>query len=171
MLQMTEVNTASSFWFFAIIRMLVSVALPLIFLPSITAAYDSVRRDQTDQASALNNAARNVGGSIGISLANNVLTDRQQFHQSRLVEAVVPSGYAYQHTLHQATQYFLQQGSSVLDAQQQAFAWIGQQVQIQAAFLAYIDVFWVLALISLAMVPLAFILRKVKLGGAAPAGH
>ena len=171
MLQMTEVNAASSFWFFATTRLLVSVALPLIFLPSITAAYDSVRRDQTDQASALNNAARNVGGSVGISLANNILTDRQQFHQSRLVEGVIPSGYAYQHTLHQATQYFLQQGSSVLDAQQQAFAWIGQQVQIQAAFLAYIDVFHVLAMISLALLPLAFILRKVRLGGAAPAGH
>ena len=33
------------------------------------------------------------------------------------------------------------------------------------------DVFWVLMLISLAAVPLALSLRKVKLGGAAPAAH
>jgi MFS transporter, DHA2 family, multidrug resistance protein len=33
------------------------------------------------------------------------------------------------------------------------------------------DVFWVLMLISLAAIPLAVILRKVKLGGPAPVGH
>jgi DHA2 family multidrug resistance protein len=56
-------------------------------------------------------------------------------------------------------------------AQQQAFAWIAQQVQTQAAFLAYIDVFWTLMLVSAAAVPLALILRKVKLGGPAPVAH
>ena len=71
----------------------------------------------------------------------------------------------------QVTSYFLARGSSLLQAQQQAFAWIGQQVQTQAALLAYMDVFWVLMLISLAAIPLAVILRKVKLGGPAPVGH
>jgi DHA2 family multidrug resistance protein len=33
------------------------------------------------------------------------------------------------------------------------------------------DIFWVLALLSVAAVPLAMSLRKVKLGGAAPAAH
>jgi DHA2 family multidrug resistance protein len=33
------------------------------------------------------------------------------------------------------------------------------------------DVFWVLMLLSLAAVPLAMSLRKVKLGGRAPAAH
>jgi hypothetical protein len=45
-----------------------------------------------------------------------------------------------------------------------------QQVQSQAALLAYIDVFWVLMLISVA-VPRALILRNVKLGGPAPVSH
>jgi MFS transporter, DHA2 family, multidrug resistance protein len=56
-------------------------------------------------------------------------------------------------------------------AKQQAFTWISQQVQTQATFLAYIDVFWALMLISAAAVPLALTLRKVKLGGPAPAAH
>jgi hypothetical protein len=54
-------------------------------------------------------------------------------------------------------------------AQQQATAWIGQQVGAQASFLAYIDAFWVLMLVALAMLPLALSLRKVTLGSAAPA--
>jgi hypothetical protein len=40
-------------------------------------------------------------------------------------------------------------------------------VQDQASFLGYMDAFWVLLLIALAMIPLALLLSKVKLGGAA----
>ena len=145
--------------------------LPLIFVSLTTASYHGIPPDKTDQASALINAARNIGGSIGISLASNVLAHREQFHQSRLVESVIPSSAQYQDTLQQVTSYFLGHGSSLLQAQQQAIQWIGQQVQTQASFLAYMDTFGVLALISLAAVPLALALRKVKLGGPAPVGH
>jgi MFS transporter, DHA2 family, multidrug resistance protein len=115
--------------------------------------------------------ARNTGGSIGISLANNILAHREQFHQSRLIELINPSTTQYHAALKQATDYFAAQGASLAAAQQQAFTWIGQQVQTQAAFLAYIDVFWALMLISAAAIPLALILRKVKLGGPAPVAH
>jgi DHA2 family multidrug resistance protein len=159
------------FWFFANSRMLLGVGLPLIFIPMITASYVGVPPERTDQASALINAARNIGGSIGVSLASNTLAHREQFHQNRLIEQLVPSGQSYQDTLHQVIQYFVQHGSSLVHAQQQAIAWIGQQVQMQAAYLAYIDVFWLLMLMSLATVPLALILRKVKPGAAAPVAH
>ena len=86
-------------------------------------------------------------------------------------ESVLPSSVQYQDTLRQVTDYFVAQGNSLLQAQQQAVQWIGQQVQAQASFLAYMDAFWVLMLISLAAVPLALSLRKVKLGGAVHVGH
>ena len=63
------------------------------------------------------------------------------------------------------------QGSSLIQAQQQAIAWIGQQVRMQASFLAYMDAFFVLALVAVATVPLALSLRKVKLGGGTTAAH
>jgi MFS transporter, DHA2 family, multidrug resistance protein len=171
MYDLTNVYGDLGFWFFARSRMLLGVGLPLVFLSITTASYDGIPPEKTDQASALINAARNTGGSIGVTLASNVLAHREQFHQSRLVESVVPSNVTYQDTLHQLTTYFMAQGSSLLQAQQQAIQWIGQQVQTQASFLAYMDVFWVLMLISLAAVPLALALRKVKLGGAAPVAH
>jgi DHA2 family multidrug resistance protein len=171
MYDLTNTYAALGFWFFAKSRMWLGVGLPLIFLPATTASYDGVPAGKTDQASALLNAARNTGGSIGISIASNVLQRREQFHQSRLIEHAIPSGVQYQGTLSQVTQYFVQQGSSLIQAQQQALHWIGQQVQTQAALLAYMDVFWVLMLISLAAVPLALTLRRVKLGAAGPAAH
>ncbi len=140
-------------------------------MPIITASYEGIPPGKTDQASALLNAARNTGGSIGISLANNVLWDREQFHQSRLVGQAIPSSVQYQDTLHQMTNYFVAQGSSLWEAKHQAIQWIGQQVQAQASYLGYMDVFWVLMVISLVAVPLALTLRKSKLGGPAPAAH
>jgi MFS transporter, DHA2 family, multidrug resistance protein len=171
MYRMTNVYGDLGFWFMARSRMLLGLGLPLIFIPIMAASYDGIPSSKTDQASALINAARNTGGSIGVSLVSNVLTHREQFHQSRLVEQVIPSSTTYQDTLQQITNFFAGHGSSLAQAHDQAIQWIGQQVQAQASFLAYVDAFWVLMLISLSAVPLALTLRKVKLGGAAQMGH
>ena len=77
----------------------------------------------------------------------------------------------YQDALHQVTNYFVAQGSSLWEAKQQAIQWVGLQVQAQAFYLGYMDAFLVLMLISLAAVPLALTLRKVKLDGGAPVTH
>jgi DHA2 family multidrug resistance protein len=171
MYDLTRINPALDFWYFALSRMVIGVGLPLIFIPIIMASYDGIPPDKTDQASALMNVARNVGSSIGISLALNVLAHRQQFHQSRLVEHVVPSSIPFQETLQHMTAYFAPHASSLADAQRQAFAWIGKQVQLQASLLAYMDVFWVLMLVSAAAIPLALILRNVKPGAGTPMAH
>lgn len=171
MYQMTNIDGDLGFWFFVKARMLTGVGLPLVFLPIMAASYDGIAPDKTDQASALMNAARNTGGSIGISLVSNVLAHREQFHQQRLIEHVLPSSVAYQDTLQRVTNYFVAQGNALAQAQQQATSWIGQQVQTQAAYLAYADAFWVLTLIALASVPLALTLRKVALGGRPAMAH
>ena len=171
MYMLTSLNADVGFWYFANSRMVLSVALPLIFIPIMAASYDGLPKDKTDMASALLNAARNTGGSIGVSIASNVLAHREQFHQSRLAETVLPSGVAYQDTLQKMTDYFVGQGSSLVQAKAQAFAWIGQQVEQQASLLAYVDVFWTLMLISLAAIPLAMLLRKVKLGAGPAMAH
>jgi DHA2 family multidrug resistance protein len=171
MYQLTNAYSGLSFWFFAKSRMLQGIGLPLVFLPIITASYDGVPAGKTDQASALINAARNTGGSIGASLAANVLAHREQFHHSTLVANVIPSSPQYQDTIQQVIHYFITQGSSLVQAKQQAIQWIGQQVQTQSMYLGYIDMFWALTIISLASALLALTLRKVRLGGAAPVGH
>ena len=168
---LTDVYGNLNFWFFARSRMYFGIGLPLIFIPIIAASYDGIPPNRIDMASALINAARNTGGSIGVSIASNVLAHREQFHQARLIENAVPTSSGYQDALQQVTKFFQAQGSPGTEAQQQAVAWIGQQVTIQASYMAYMDVFWVLMILALLAVPLAMNLRKVKLGGAAPAAH
>lgn len=168
---LSRVTPDLGFWFFAGWRMVISLGLPLIFVPILAASYDGLRPDQTDTASALMNAARNTGGSIGVALASNVLANARQFHTSLLAADVTPSSVSYQRALAQATHYFLAHGSSLGAARRQAFVWIGREVQTQASLLAYIDVFRILMLLALAAIPLALALRKVKLGGPAAVGH
>jgi DHA2 family multidrug resistance protein len=102
--------------------------LPLVFVPILAASYDRIPPSKTDQASALINAARNAGGSIGVSIVSNVLTHREQFHQSRLVEQAIPSSTQYQDTLQQITSFFTGHGSALAQAHDQAIQWIGAQV-------------------------------------------
>jgi DHA2 family multidrug resistance protein len=170
MWHLTGLNGDITYGYAALSRVFLALGLPFLFLPVTTASYDGIPRDKTNQASALINVARNIGGSMGVALAQTIFAQRQQFHQSRLVEHISPSDIGYQQTIDAMTQFFIGQGSNQSDAASQAIAWVGQTLQRQIDLLSYIDVFWSLAIIGALMVPLALIMRPVDLG-AAPKGH
>jgi len=151
-------------------RVMLGLGLPFLFLPVTTASYDGIPPNRTNQASALINVARNLGGSMGVALAQSMLAQRQQFHQSRLIEHVAPSDVGYQQTIEAMTRFFQAQGSNASDAASQAIAWVGQTLQRQIDLLAYIDVFWLLMIVGLVMIPLALILRPIDLSAPAK-GH
>jgi DHA2 family multidrug resistance protein len=169
----TSLTPDASFDYFSWMRVYQTIGLPFMFIPINTVAYDGLPPNKTNQASALMNVARNLGGSIGISLANVVLTQRTQFHQSRLVENTIPSSPAFQSTLRGMTQYFMHHGATAGGARGQAIGMIGHLVQTQATILAYIDVFHVCAITAALMIPLVLIMvRRVQLhGGQAAVGH
>ncbi|HEY2754399.1 MAG TPA: DHA2 family efflux MFS transporter permease subunit, partial [Pseudolabrys sp.] len=171
MWHMTSLVPNASFDFFSWGRVFQMLGLPLLFIPINIAAYAGLGPEHTNQASALINVARNLGGSIGISLANTEIAQRSQFHQARLVEHVYPSSLAYKHTVQQMTDYFIAQGSSLAQAQGQVIGWIGQMVENQAALLAYIDVFRQAALFAAIMVPLVLLLLRPVDQKAAPVAH
>ncbi len=168
----TSLTPDASFDYFAWMRVYQTVGLPFLFIPINTVAYDGLPANQTNQGSALMNVARNLGGSIGISLANVVLVQRTQFHQSRLAENTIPSSPVFQSTLKQVTGHFMAQGSSAGEAHHQAIGFLGQLIQSQATILAYIDVFHVCAIAAALMIPLVLILvRRVQTQASTMAGH
>ena len=169
----TSLTPDVSFSYFGWVRVFQMIGLPFLFIPINAVAYDGLPPDKTNQASALMNIARNLGGSIGISMANVVLTQRTQFHQSRLVENTIPSSPFFQSTLSQVTKYFMAHGAAAGDAKSQALARIGQMVHTQATILAYIDVFHVCAVAAAVMIPLVLLMvRRVQLhAGTAAVGH
>ena len=168
----TSLTPDASFGYFATVRVFQDVGMPFMFIPINSVAYAGLPPQKTGEASALVNVARNLGGSIGVSLANVELLRRSQFHQSRLVENLDSSSPAMQSALHNLTQYFLQFGGSMADARNRAIGMIGQTVMNQAALMAYIDIFFTWAVIAAALVPFALLLiRQVDQTGGAPVGH
>lgn len=161
---MTSVSPDSDFSYFAWARIYQTIGLPFLFIPITTASYAGLPPNKTNEASALINVARNLGGSIGVSLTTTLLAQRAQFHHARLVEHVVPTSPQYQETLRAAKAYFASAGTSAADPQQQAIGWVGQLVQNQSQLLSYIDVFWALAVVAALMVPLALLLRPIPRG-------
>lgn len=170
MWHMTGLTGDISYGYAALARIYLAIGLPFLFLPVTTASYDGVPPEKTNQASALINVARNIGGSMGVALSQTMLAQRQQFHQSRLIEHAAPSDLGYQQTVDQMTRFFQAQGASPSDAASQAIAWVGRTLQQQVDFLAYIDVFWSLAIVAMLLIPIAAVLRSIDLH--APArGH
>jgi DHA2 family multidrug resistance protein len=167
----TTIDADTSFGWFAWLRVLQVVALPLLFVPINTVAYADLRPQDTGQASSLINVARNLGGSIGISMASTLLAQRSQFHQSRLVENITPSSLNFQHWSAQITQYFIERGLAPIQAKARALAWIGKTVAAQSTLLSYLDVFWGAAIFAALMVPVTMTLKNVDLGGDKPAVH
>jgi DHA2 family multidrug resistance protein len=168
----TNLVPDASFGYFAIIRIFQVIGLPFLFIPVNTIAYDGLAANKSSEGSALINVARNLGGSVGVSLANTELLQRSQFHQSRLVENTNPASPVFQSTVNHMTQYFTQQGAPPAEAQSLAYGYIGQLISGQASLMAYIDVFHTWAIFAALLVPVVLLLiRRVSGGGRATAMH
>jgi DHA2 family multidrug resistance protein len=142
--------------------------LSFVFVPINTAAYGTLRNEQIGNASGLFNLMRNVGGSIGISIATTLLTRRADSHQNELANYIPQSGAAFQSSLHgtqQALTSTYGAGNSYFAAQSELYLQLGRQ----ALQWAFVDVFRWLSLLCFFCVGLVWFFKKVK-PGKAPAG-
>jgi DHA2 family multidrug resistance protein len=152
-------------------RIFQASGLAFLFIPINTAAYSGLPREKSNDASAMMNLARNMGGSVGISVVTTVLARRAQYHQGVLSAHVTPFNLLTQRMIHGITIPFTAHGgSSPAYAILQARRMLYQTVLRQAQMLAYIDAFWLLAVGCACMIPLVFILKKNK-PGEGSAGH
>jgi DHA2 family multidrug resistance protein len=162
----TSLTSDATFDYFVWIRIGQTIGLPFLFVPIISASYATVAPDETNQASALINVARYLGGSIGVSLATTLLARREQFHQFRLTEHLYQSSLLLQQALKEAARELVARGASLIDAQHQAFGVIEQELQRQASLISYMDVFYVFAVVSFAMIFVALLLvQRIDLRG------
>jgi len=167
----TSLTPDATFWYFAKVRIFQVIGLPFLFIPINAIAYEGLPQNKTSEGSALINVARNLGGSVGVSLANTELLRRSQFHQSRLVENMIPSSPVFHSTLQRMTQYFTHQGAPPTAAQSHAFGVIGQTVASQATLMAYIDVFYTWAIFTALLVPVVLLAIKRVSGPVRAAAH
>jgi DHA2 family multidrug resistance protein len=168
---MSHLNTQMSFDDAAFARMLQSIGLPFLFVPISNVAYVGLRPEDSNQASALLNVARNLGGTIGISAVQTMLARRSQIHQAQYVETLNPLNPNYQYGMQKIIQALVAGGQSQWNATRQAGGELYREVVQQAAMLAYIDTFHVLMVVVFCAVPLVLLLQKPErtaAAGAAP---
>jgi DHA2 family multidrug resistance protein len=141
------------------LRVLQVLPIPFVFISVTTAAYMGLPREASNQVAGLVNFMRNVGGSILISLTNAEVTQRTLYHESVLqtgMTAVNPNYLSQVQTLTNYLGRSLGPGSAAAAAAGRIY----EALDAQAATLAYIDVFWLIAIATAFMVPLAFMLDK-----------
>ena len=127
------------------------LGIGLVFIPLNATAFATLPPHLRTDGSSLLNLTRNVGSSVGISVAMTLLARNTQKVHSSLAEHVTPSVSAM-FDVSALSQY---QGYA--DA---AAAMVNAEVTRQAAMVAYIDDFYLMMWLSLAAVPLVFLMRK-----------
>src|SRR5258708_826997 len=162
---MTNFDLQIDFRTAVVARMIQAVGMAFLFVPINTAAYAYLPRDKNNAASGLMNLARNIGGSVGISLVTTMLDRRTQVHRNDLMSNVPASNPALRSPLQGATQAMQAHGPSAALAPRQAYALVESTVQRQATMLSYIDCFRFLGFAILAMIPAVFLMKKSKPGG------
>ncbi len=143
-------------------RMLQSLGLAFLFIPINVAAFSFVPKEKTNNGTGIINLARNIGASVGIATVTSLLERRTQFHQQVLTSDVNPLNPSYRAMIESMSQRLATQGSSAAQATAQAHGMLYNLVQRQSAMLAFLDNFWLLGVIFLAVIPLMFFLKKAR---------
>jgi DHA2 family multidrug resistance protein len=149
----------------ALLRALQGLGIAPLFVPVSQLAYSFLPKNKNNKASSLTNLFRNQGGSVGIAFVTTSLARRTQYHQSVLVAHVNPLTQRYRQTLDSLSQYFATRGFTVPDAGLHAKAQLARIVHDQAAFLGFLDCFWLLGCACAIGAPLVFFTRKIRSAG------
>jgi MFS transporter, DHA2 family, multidrug resistance protein len=133
--------------------------LGLIFVPLSLTTFGTLAAQYRSEATALFSLVRNVGGSIGISIAENYLARSTQVDHQAIAAQVTPFNDALRAP--GVSAFWNLHSTAGLSA-------LNFEITQQATMMAYLNCFILMAVICAAMIPLLLIMRQVKpTGGAA----
>jgi DHA2 family multidrug resistance protein len=130
-------------------QLLRALGQPLIMVPLTAIATSGIEPAQAGNASALFNMMRNLGGSVGIALGGMLVSLRERFHGARLGEAVSEYAPATQLRMTELTVGFMQSGSEITRATQQALMSLQLGIRREAYVMAFGDCFLLLGVVLL----------------------
>ena len=169
-------TTQISQWSFLWVIILSGFGTGQVFVPLSTTTMAGLRNEEIGNASGLYNLLRNIGGSIGISVVNTIVTRHQQLHRTELVRHLTPESPNFNQALQSLTGTLQrsagESGSALATAAERAYALISGLLGTQARLWSYVDDFRYMALMCFACVPIVFFLREAKTKpGQVSAGH
>lgn len=129
----------------------------LIFVPLSTIAFATLPQRQAPEGAGLYSLIRTIGGAVGISIVETVMSRQSQASFNTLGGYITPYNPA-------VGQYL--SGLHIAPNTPQAAAAIGAQILQQATMLAMNDVFKLIAISFVVMLPVVLLLRRRTGGGA-----
>ena len=157
---MSLMNLYISPWQVVWPRVVLIVGLSLIFAPLNVAAYKYMPMKLRGAAVGLLALLRNEGGSFGTSMSQTIQERRLQFHAARVGEFLDPLNPHVTTFLQQARAFFFQKTGDAAASDKMALQALENLRQQQAESLAYFDVFWVAAVVGLALVVLVPLMKQ-----------
>jgi DHA2 family multidrug resistance protein len=149
--------------------MLTGFALSFVFVPLSTMMMATISRNEMGNATGLANMLRNIGGSIGISMATTALIRRAALHQTEIGAHITPSTMVFQQKSAAIAAYL---GHQVGPAQARpgSFGLLYGLMMQQSALMAYVDVFRWTALLAFFCACAAWMFKKPQKGAEPPPG-
>jgi DHA2 family multidrug resistance protein len=178
LLYMTNLNLQLSYGQLVIMRMFQASGLAFLFIPINTIAYVGVKQSESNDVSGLTNLARNIGGSCGTAFMATMLTRRTAAHESMMVRNLTTANPGFNSQMKAMAGSFKAGngtgpvgGGASFGAMHQAQAWFYNQMHMQSANLAYVDIIRDLAVFCGCMLPLLFLIPRPPKHAASSAGH
>ncbi|MDR3449008.1 MAG: EmrB/QacA family drug resistance transporter, partial [Alphaproteobacteria bacterium] len=157
MYDMTGWTPDVSQWTIVSVGFIQGAGLGFLFVPLTTVAFSTLPASMRGEGTGLYNLSRNIGSSVGISVVTALISENTQINHASIAAYVTPFNHAFSApTIARAFNPFAAAGRAALDG----------VISMQAVIIAYIDDFKLLMILSIAVMPLALLLRKPA--GAAP---
>jgi DHA2 family multidrug resistance protein len=156
---MASFTLAADFWTILWSRFVQGIGMGLVFVPLTTMSLEAVPPARMATATGVYNVVRNLGGSAGIAFLTTLFSRQTQAHQARLVDRVTAWDPATAERLGLLERAYAAAGADPSTAQGQALTRLYAEVQRQAEMKAFLDAFWLLALVFVAFVPLVWLMR------------
>lgn len=148
------------FWGIATPGILSGIGSGLFFVPLTAVAFASIPRAQYDEASGVYALMRGIGGSAGIAVVSWLFVRQTQVHFNELTGFITP----YNRDL---IPYLGQYGLGPYSPE--AAPLIAHEIGRQAQMLAFNDIFWFIAVVTLAIIPLLFFMKRPEKVSLVPA--
>jgi MFS transporter, DHA2 family, multidrug resistance protein len=171
--QLSKLNLNAGYWDIFWPQLLQGMSLGLLFVPLTTITNSPIPKEQMGNATSLFNLMRNIGASVGIASVTTISARHAQMHTNDLSRHINPYNPLAQVTLQNMKQAFMARGMDAMTATKQAFASAFAMIERQAAMMSYNDVFFLLAVMFAACLPLILLMKKPPKGGGGPGamGH
>jgi DHA2 family multidrug resistance protein len=155
--ELSQVTLAMGQWDLALPLAMQGAGMALIFVPMETTAFSRIPRHLAADASGLSNVLKETGGAMGLALFTSVLLRRETVARAGLAAHVgVTNPFAVQRlSLWQA----IMPGSTPAASRSRALGYLGQIVSREAAVHAYQQLFLLLGMMILFLLPMLFLLK------------